>query len=63
MRIIDLFGRYFLMLLLIQGIILGFYDSVNFKKANMPTMAKKSKIIGRGMVIIGIVLFIIRAIL
>lgn len=60
MKILDLFGKYFLLLILIQGFILGFFDVKSFEKENLNQVAKKAKVVGRGAIIIAIILFILR---
>lgn len=60
MKILDLFGKYFLFLILIQGFILGFFDVKSFEKENLNEVAKKAKVIGRGSIIIAVILFILR---
>lgn len=63
MRILDLFGKYFLFLFLIQGFVLGFFDTKSFEKANLNQIAKKAKIVGRGSIIIAVILFLLRKII
>lgn len=60
MKILDLFGKYFLFLILIQGFILGFFDVKSFEKENLNQVAKKAKVVGRGAIIIAVILFILR---
>lgn len=60
MKILDLFGKYFLFLILIQGFILGFFDVKSFEKENLNQVAKKAKVVGRGAIIIVVILFILR---
>lgn len=60
MKILDLFGKYFLFLILIQGFILGFFDVKSFEKENLNQIAKKAKVVGRGAIIIAVILFILR---
>lgn len=63
MKILDLFGKYFLFLILIQGFILGFFDVKSFEKENLNQLAKKAKIIGRGSIIIAVILFVLRKVI
>lgn len=63
MRILDLFGKYFLFLVLIQGSILGFFDVKSFEKENLNQVAKKAKIVGRGSIIIAVILFILQKVI
>lgn len=63
MKILDLFGKYFLFLILIQGFILGFFDVKSFEKENLNQIAKKAKVIGRGSMIIAVILFILRKVI
>jgi hypothetical protein len=60
MKILDLFGKYFLFLILIQGFILGFFDVKSFEKENLNQVAKKAKVVGRGAIIIAVILFVLR---
>jgi len=59
MRILGLFSKYFLMLMVIQGFVLIFIDSKSFKKACMQKTANKAKIIGTGSILISFVLYLL----
>lgn len=59
MRIVNLFGRYFLILVVIQGLVLSLIDSKSLRKAGMPKAARKAKIIGRGIILAGGILFVL----
>lgn len=58
MRILGLYDKYFLTLMIIQGFIL-IIDSKNFFKWNMRDTARKAKSIGIGIIIIGIMLYLV----
>lgn len=58
MRILGLFSKYFLALMLIQGFVLAFIDSKSFKRACMKRTANKAKIMGLGSIIISIILYL-----
>lgn len=58
MRLLGLFDKYFLILMIIQGLIL-LTDSKGFLKWGMKATAKKSRIIGIGLIIISIILNLI----
>ncbi|WP_349305989.1 CLC_0170 family protein [Clostridium swellfunianum] len=60
MLIIGLFTKYFLILMVVQGIIVGFIDVSYFKKSNMGDTAKKARILGIGSIILGVGLFFLR---
>lgn len=55
---LELFDKYFLILVLIQGFIVGFLDHRNFKEEKNKTLARKAALIGRGLMGLGILLFI-----
>lgn len=55
---LELFDKYFLILVLIQGFIVGFLDNRNFKEEQNKILARKSALIGRVMMVLAIVLFI-----
>lgn len=63
MRVIDLFSKYFLLMMVIQGSIVGFYDSTKMKKLNWNEDAKLAKRIGLGAIIISSILFIMKIII
>lgn len=60
MLIIGLFTIYFLLLMVILGLIVGISDAKAFYKNNMKETAIKARFIGIGYVVLGIVLFILR---
>lgn len=60
MNIINLFTKYFLILMVIQGIVVGFVDVYGFKRDNMKDTAKKARILGIGSIILGFVLLFLR---
>ena len=62
MRILSLFDKYFVILIVIQGIIMITIDYVTFKEYKMKEVAKKSRIIGISAIIIAVTLSIIRLI-
>lgn len=63
MRILNLFGGYFLVLIIIQGLVLSTFDARSLKKAGMERASKKAKVIGRGIVLVGIILFTINTLI
>ncbi|CAG7839274.1 hypothetical protein Z959_06250 [Clostridium novyi B str. ATCC 27606] len=60
MKILNLFTVYFLMLLLIQGFILIVLDSISFENAGMSNASRKARTIGKVIIILGIVLYVMR---
>lgn len=62
MRILGLCDNYFVILILIQGIIMITIDYVTFKEYKMKELAKKSRIIGISAIVISLTLYIIRLI-
>jgi len=58
MRIINLFGGYFLALIIIDFLVLSLLDANEFKKKGQFNVEKKAKLIGRVLIVIGVVLFI-----
>lgn len=58
MRLLGLFDRYFLLLMIIQGLILV-VDSKGFSRWDMKDTSKKSRTIGIGIIIVSIVLHLI----
>ncbi|KEH98396.1 CLC_0170 family protein [Clostridium botulinum] len=60
MKILNLFTVYFLMLLLIQGFILIVLDSISFENADMSNASRKARVIGKVIIILGIVLYVLR---
>jgi len=60
MRIINLFGGYFLALVIIEAMLLGFLDANEFKKKGQFKVEKKAKLVGRVLIVSGVVLFVTR---
>jgi hypothetical protein len=60
MLIIGLFTKYFLILMLIEGVIVGFIDARSFKEANMKDTARKARLIGYSFIALGLALYFIR---
>ncbi|MBV7272370.1 hypothetical protein JMF89_01635 [Clostridiaceae bacterium UIB06] len=58
MRILELFDKYFLILMIIQGLIL-IIDSKGFSSWNMKDTSRKSKSMGIGIIIIAVVLYLV----
>lgn len=63
MNKLDLFGGYFLIMMLIQGSIVGFYDSEKMKKMNWDKDSKLAKKMGIGIMIISVILVILKIII
>lgn len=59
MRILGLFSKYFLILMVIQGFVLTCIDSKSFKNACMHKTATKAKIIGMGTIAISFILYLL----
>lgn len=62
MIIIGLFTKYFLILMVLQGIIVGFIDATGFKRSDMKDAARKARFLGIGSIVLGIALYILRSI-
>lgn len=60
MRVINLFTGYFLGLMVLEGIVVGTFDSKEFKDAGKKKLEKKAKIVGRAVILVGILLYIVR---
>lgn len=58
MRVLELFDKYFLILMIIQGGILSFIDSRGFKESNLGKLSRKSKLIGIVAILISIVFYL-----
>jgi uncharacterized membrane protein len=56
--LLELFDKYFLILVLIQGFIVGFLDRQNFKEEGNEALARKAGLVGRAMIGLSIVLFV-----
>ena len=63
MRILGLFDKYFLAMMVIQGTIVLTIDARNFKKHGMGIISKKASTLGGFAIVIAIILFILRWIL
>ncbi len=59
MRILGLFNKYFLALMIIQGLVLAFIDSKSFRRAGMKGTANRAKLLGLGSILVSVVLSII----
>jgi hypothetical protein len=59
MRIVNLFSIYFLILLVAQGLILDLVDSKKLQQGNN-RVGMKTRHVGKGIIIIGILLFALR---
>lgn len=59
MRILRLFDKYFLILMLIQGGVLSSIDYAEFKKLNKNKSAMKARFIGIIAILISIILYLI----
>lgn len=59
MRLINIFDKYFLILMIIQGSILAFFDSKNFSKRNLRDIGKRAKIMGISSILISFLLYLI----
>lgn len=60
MRIIELFDKYFLILMIIQGFMVCVVDANSFNKKGMEVAAKKAKYLGAITIGLSVVLFVIR---
>jgi hypothetical protein len=60
MLIIGLFSKYFLILMVVQGLVVGFIDVSDFKKNKMMDTAKKARILGLGSIGLGLILYFIK---
>jgi hypothetical protein len=60
MLIVGLFTKYFLILMVVQGLVVTFIDASSFKYAKMTTAARKARILGLGSIALGIGLFLLR---
>lgn len=62
MKVLDLCDQYFLILMVILGLIVTIVDSYTFKKNGKVNIGKKAKVLGVCAVSISVVLFILRSI-
>lgn len=60
MRVINLFGGYFLALIIIDFLLLSFLDANEFKKKGQFDVEKKAKLVSKVLIIVGVALFIAR---
>lgn len=58
MKLFGLTDKYFVILMIITGAIVGFWDYKAFKMSHMMDTARKAKVIGRGAIILAVLLFI-----
>jgi len=58
MRIIDLFDKYFLLLMIIQGFMVSVVDATSFKEKGMKKLAKKAKYLGVITICLSVILFL-----
>lgn len=63
MLIVGLFTKYFLILMLVEGYIVGILDARFFYKNNMKKTAIKARILGVGFMVLGLALFALREIM
>lgn len=59
MKLFDLTDQYFTILMIITGAVVGFWDYNTFERHQMMDTARRAKIIGRGSIIVAVLLFII----
>lgn len=59
MKLFDLTDQYFTILMIITGAVVGFWDYNTFKRHQMMDTARRAKIIGRGSIIVSVLLFLI----
>ncbi|KRU24882.1 hypothetical protein FC826_04810 [Clostridium botulinum] len=62
-RIIGIFDKYFLILMLIEGGITMFMDAPSFKESNMMKSYNQARWIGIFVIIISLILYILQRIL
>ena len=60
MRILELFDKYFLLLMIIQGFMVSVVDVASFKEKGMKEAAKKAKYLGNITIALSVILFAIR---
>jgi len=60
MRILELFDKYFLILMIIQGFMVTVVDATSFKEKGMNEAAKKAKYLGAIAIGISVILFTMR---
>jgi hypothetical protein len=59
-RILELFDKYFLMLMIIQGFMVSVVDAASFKEKGRKVAAKKAKYLGVIAIGLSVILFTIR---
>lgn len=59
-RIIGIFDKYFLILMLIEGSITIFIDAPSFKKSNMMKSYKQARYVGVFIITISLILYILQ---
>ena len=60
MQVLDLFDKYFYIMMIVQSFTILTIDSKKFKKENNITNAKKAKILAISVFVISTILFIIK---
>lgn len=60
MQIIGLFSKYFLILMVVQGLVVGFIDASSFKRSKNIDAARKARILGIGSIVLGLILYFIK---
>ncbi|WP_291634518.1 CLC_0170 family protein [Clostridium sp.] len=60
MKILELFDIYFLMMMVIQGVIVLTVDAGNFKNSGMHTTSVKARTLGWFAIILASILFVLR---
>ncbi|ERI94833.1 hypothetical protein HMPREF1982_00758 [Clostridiales bacterium oral taxon 876 str. F0540] len=60
MLIVGLFTKYFLILMLLEGVIVGFIDAPSYKRQGMNNSFKKARVAGICFIVIGFLLYFIR---
>lgn len=61
-KVLDLFDKYLVLLVLILGLIVGVHDSKEFKNLNLQNEYKLSRYVVLSMVGLVVILFIVRVI-
>ncbi|MDP4143469.1 MAG: hypothetical protein Q8936_03160 [Bacillota bacterium] len=60
MRVLNQFDIYFVIIMVVQGIIVGFFDSKSMTSENRQDTALKAKVVGIGAIVIAIIAYIAR---
>lgn len=58
MKILDLFDKYFLIMMIFQSFVVGVYDSANYKRHQKVNMCNKAKIISITIAILSLILYV-----